>query len=214
MSPRAPVVLAVPDDDVATALAFAIDEAARHACGLRLVGYDEAMLREVAARVAGVVVEVRVVRGPPVRAVLDASADARLVVVRRRDLLHLIRALTDPDEVIPTTFADPPIACVPPAWVLPVDDRPVAVGIEDTDDAAVMLERAHDLCGAEPLLPIHSSHPRAGDTLVEQSAGSRLLLLGRNQADPRGGTRLGRTARTVLHASACPVVLLPPRGRG
>ncbi|WP_395691451.1 hypothetical protein [Nocardioides sp.] len=209
--PRSPVVLAALDDDVSAALSFALDEARRQGCPLRVVAYDEGVLERVLDRVGGVPGEGRLVTGTPVRAVLDASADARLVVVRRRDLLHLVRALTDPDGVLPTTWADPPVACVPPGWTSRSDDeRPVTVGVEDPAAATVLLQSALDVCGAGPLRSVHAAHQRAGAALLEAAACSRVLVLGRNPADRRGGTRLGRTARTVLHQSPCPVVLLPP----
>lgn len=211
MDASGPVVLAVPDDDLDAALRFAVAEAAEQGCGLRLVAYDAAVLERTLARVHGVPAEGRIVTGPPVRAVLDASADARLVVVRRRDLLHLIRALTADDEVLPTGWADPPVACVPPDWEPPVEDLPATLGVEDDEDTELLVETARRVCGPVPVRPLHVTHARAGAELVARSARSRLVLLGRNAADERGGTRLGRTARTVLHGSDCPVVMLPPR---
>jgi nucleotide-binding universal stress UspA family protein len=207
---RSPIVLAVLDDDVEAALRFAVAAATEQGCGLRLVAYDAAVLDRARARVRGVPGECRLVHGAPVRAVLDASADARLVVVRRRDLLHLIRALTAADEVLPTTWTDPPVACVPPEWSAPGEELPVTLGVEDATETDVQVARARAVCGGR-VRPVHATHDRAGAELVERSARSRLVLLGRNAVDRRGGTRLGRTARTVLHGSACPVVLLPPR---
>ncbi len=205
-----PVVLAVLDDDVDAAMQFAVAEATEQGCGLRLVAYDDAVLGRALTRVRGIPVEGRLVHGAPVRAVLDASADARLVVVRRRDLLHLIRALTAADEVLPTSWTDPPVACVPPDWSASDDELPATVGVEDAADTETLVEQARSVCGG-PVRPMHAPHERAGAELVARSTGSRLVLLGRNAADRRGGTRLGRTARTVLHGSDCPVVLLPPR---
>ncbi|WP_395659361.1 hypothetical protein [Nocardioides sp.] len=213
MEPTAPVVLAALDDEVGAALAFALDEARRHHCPLRVVAYEDDVLQRVLARVGEVPAEGRLVSGTPVRAVLDASADARLVVVRRRDLLHLFRALTDPDDVLPTTWADPPVACVPPVWSpRPDDDRPITVGVEDAATAGPLLERALEACGEGPLRTVHAAHQRAGVVLLHEATRSRVLVLGRNPADDRGGTRLGRTARWVLHEAACPVVVLPPSG--
>lgn len=211
MDATGPVVLAVPDDDIAAALRFAVAEATEQGCGLRLVAYDAPVLARTLARVRGVPVEGRLVQGTPVRAVLDASADARLVVVRRRDLLHLIRALTADHDVLPTSWVDPPVACVPPDWTPPDRDLPATLGIEDDKETARLVERAHAVCGPVPVRPVHVPHARAGAELVARSARSRLVLLGRNAADARGGTRLGRTARTVLHGSSCPVIMLPPR---
>ena len=206
----APVVLAALGDDVGAALDFAVDEARRHRCGLRVVAYEEEVLETVLAQVGEVTAEGLLVSGAPVRAVLDASADARLVVVRRRDLLHLVRALTEPDEVLPTTWADPPVACVPARWSPPEPDQPVTVGIEHPTATDALLERARSVSGDAPVRTLHTVHHRAGSALVSAARSSRLLVLGRNPADDRGGTRLGRTARTVLHESPCPVVLLPP----
>lgn len=211
MKPIPPIVLAAPDGDIEAALAFAVDLTRRHGCGLRVVAYDPTMLHRVLDRVDDVPVEGRLVCGAPVRAVLDASADARLVVVRRRDLLHLFRALSHPDDVLPTTWADPPVACVPPTWApTPDDDRPVTVGVEDIAAAAPLVEGAEAVCGTDRLRTVHAAHERAGAVLLTEAAESQLLVLGRNPADERGGTRLGRTSRTVLHECPCPVVLLPP----
>lgn len=211
MEPTAPVVLAALDDEVGAALEFAVDEARRHGCPVRVVAYDREVLARVLARVEGVPAQGNLVTGTPVRAVLDASSDARLVVVRRRDLLHLFRALTDPDDVLPTTWADPPIACVPPVWSPRPDyDRPVTVGVEDGATSTELLDRAVEVCGPGPLRSVHAVHERAGAALLAEAARSRLLVLGRNPADDRGGTRLGRTSRSVLHEAVCPVVVLPP----
>lgn len=211
MESIAPVVLAALDDEVGAALEFAVDEARRHDCPLRVVAYEQTVLTRVLARVGDLPAEGHLVTGTPVRAVLDASADARLVVVRRRDLLHLFRALTDPDAVLPTTWADPPVACVPPTWSpRPDDDRPVTVGVEDGAAATLLLERAQEVCGSSPLRSVHALHERAGAALLAEAPRSRLLVLGRNPADDRGGTRLGRTSRSVLHECSCPVIVLPP----
>ncbi|GAA1161305.1 hypothetical protein [Nocardioides aquiterrae] len=211
MDATGPVVLAVPDDDIDAALRFAVAEAADHGSGLRLVAYDAAVLDRTLARVRGVPAEGRIVQGTPVRAVLDASADARLVVVRRRDLLHLIRALTADNDVLPTGWSDPPVACVPPDWEPPAEELPATLGIEHDEDCERLVASAEVVCGAVTVRTVHLAHARAGAELVALSARSRLVLLGRNAADERGGTRLGRTARTVLHGSGCPVVMLPPR---
>jgi nucleotide-binding universal stress UspA family protein len=211
MDATGPVVLAVPDDDIEAALRFAVAEATEQGCGVRLVAYDAAVLDRTLALVRGVPTEGRIVQGTPVRAVLDASADARLVVVRRRDLLHLIRALTADDDVLPTGWSDPPVACVPPDWAPPAEELPATLGIEHDADSERLVASAAAVCGAVPVRPVHLDHARAGAELVARSARSRLVLLGRNAADERGGTRLGRTARTVLHGSDCPVVMLPPR---
>lgn len=210
MEPTAPVVLAALGDDVTAALGFAVDEARRHRCGLRVVAYEPEVLAAVLDEVGEVPVAGLLVSGAPVRAVLDASADARLVVVRRRDLLHLVRALTEPGGVLPTTWADPPVACVPTGWSPAAAEQPVTVGVEDPDEAGPLLERAREVCGDGPVRSLHTLHHRAGKALVGAACSSRVLVLGRNPADDRGGTRLGRTARTVLHESTCPVVLLPP----
>ena len=147
-----PVVVAVPtDDDLEAVLRYAVAEARIHHCGVRLVhahesgdeGHAEVVLgraRSMARLVAGPSVRISTQRvaGPPVTSVLATSADARLVVVRRRDSLNLRRVLTDGVHPV---GADRPVACVPAHWAPRVEDaRPVLLAIEDPADCATMLK--------------------------------------------------------------------------
>lgn len=210
----APVAVAISDRDSDDLLAFARAEARWYGCGIRLVGDDAEVLHELADEITDVPVETRIEDpGTPHRLVLNANGDARLAVVRHRDLLHLVHALTHP-EGAPQSWSDPPVACMPAAWQeLEDDDRPISVGIEHPDDATMttyLLEGATRLARGAEVRTVHSCHRDAVANLLEAAAGSRLLVLGRNEVDEHGGTRLGRTARAVLHDSPCPVVLLPP----
>lgn len=187
----APVVVSVPRGELEAALRFAAAEAAVHRCPIRLVhAYEPGpslsgppVTEAGAARVMrhtlrsaqavvdpGLSVTGELVRGPSVEAVLDTSTDARVVVLQRRDLLHLIRSLTRSLDGAAVRRSQIPLACVPPAWTAPDRDvRPITVGIDapehsaDLLRASVALAREH---GA-PLRVLHTwSFPKPYDEAV------------------------------------------------
>lgn len=152
-----PIVVAVPnDDDIEAVLHYATAEARLYGCGLRLVhahppgagDHADTVLRRasaVARLLAGpsVRTSVRRVTGAPIESVLTTNRDARLVVLRSRDSLHLLRTLADG----PTSAAlGPPVARVPSNWSPPVrDPRPVLLGIENPRLATTALGRALEI---------------------------------------------------------------------
>lgn len=155
-----PIVVAVPwGGEVESVLHFAAVEARVHGCGLRLVlahppgGEEraEVLLRRAAAvarLLAGpsIRITVRRVAGPPIETVLADSNDARAVVLRSRDSLHLLRTLA---LGVAPICERVPIVCVPSAWSPRVrDPRPVLLGIEDPDESAAALTSALQIAHA------------------------------------------------------------------
>jgi nucleotide-binding universal stress UspA family protein len=186
MSPHdtQPVVVGVPDDDVDDTLRFAVQEASRHDCGIHLVHTHEPgqaawgaeVLRRVRARAEDLApalpVSGQLVAGMPVDALLAAAADARLAVVRRRDILHLFRILTGERAAA----ARVPVVCVPPGWDVRADDqRPVTVGVEYLARAEGLL-RAATLLAAERATRLRVLHvqppPRRTDRIFEDRLGA------------------------------------------
>jgi nucleotide-binding universal stress UspA family protein len=186
-----PIVVSVPRGDLDAALRFAAAEAAVHRCPVRLVhayepgpslsgppvtqaGAAEVLEEAVrrAGQLLGPAVEVTgmLVRGPCVESVLDASAEARVVVLQRRDLLHLIRSLTRSLDGAAVRRAPIPLVCVPPGWAAPdPDDRPITVGIDapehSTDLLRASIALAHE--HSAPLRVLHTwSFPRPYDDAV------------------------------------------------
>lgn len=153
-----PVVVGVPDDDVEDALRFAAQEARRSGCGLWVVHshhagmstWGEAVLHRAVARAVelagpGTPVTGQLVAGIPVEAVLAAFPQARAVVLRHRDVLHLLRTLTSERAAEIRT----PVVCVPQHWDGPdPDQRPVSVGVEHTAEAGPLVRAAADQAAA------------------------------------------------------------------
>jgi len=162
-----PVVVGIPDDDVEDALLFAAQEARRNGCGLWVVHSDhagrsswgEAVLDRAVARATelagpGTPVTGRLVAGVPVEAVLAAFPDARAVVLRHRDVLHLLHTLTSDLAAEIRT----PVVCVPQRWEHPdPDPRPVAVGVEHTPEAGPLVRAAAEQAAVRgvPLRVVH-----------------------------------------------------------
>lgn len=144
-----PLVVALPDADDEALLRFAAWEALLHGCSLQLVHASRsgdcpalhALLESAIARTEvltgpGVPVTATAVTGGPVAGVLAHSADARAVVVRQRDALHLMRSISED----PRPGRGPAVALVPSTWrVVPDDDRPVLVGIDDPDASRALV---------------------------------------------------------------------------
>lgn len=167
---RRPIVVAVPDGDVDSLLRYAISEALIHGCGLRLVHVHRAGERERAERsLAGSVALAEILAGPgipvtgsavtgdPVAGVLAAAADARLVIIRQRDVLHLMRAIAGTGAPDPVTA----VACVPTNWtVAPDDRRPVLVGVEDPVRSRALIARGLEIAAAHRtrLRVLHAWH--------------------------------------------------------
>jgi nucleotide-binding universal stress UspA family protein len=138
-----PVVVAVADaDHLEAALRFGAAEAATQSCGIRLVhayhvlptGPETALLESEdgeriaranlteavrqAEKVLGdrVPISSRLVRGPVVQSIVEASDDARLVVLQRRDLSRLHRVVTRSISSGVASHAEVPVAVVPDSW--------------------------------------------------------------------------------------------------
>ncbi len=65
---------------------------------------------------------------------------------------------------------------------------------------------------AEVPCEVVAVHGQAADVLVEQSHEVRRLVVGRHEPTLPIGSHLGPVARAVLNHSACPVVVVDPRG--
>jgi nucleotide-binding universal stress UspA family protein len=185
-----PIVVAVPDDhDVEVVLDYAAAEARVHRCGLRLVhalhdgdkGRAEVVLAraaDTARALAGpsVTVTTRAVVGPPVAAVLSASHDAQLVVLRRRDMLHLLAFLArDTSRAV----TGPSIACLPGEWSpRPADSRPVLLAVADPRISAASLRRGLE-AARDHRTRLHVLHawrlPGHSDQLIHRQVGPELV---------------------------------------
>ena len=171
MTEPSPVVLAVAKDaDMTSALTYAAAEALRRNAELILVHvfqflpvdmrdvdettldlrHAEYMASEV-LRVAHeraeqlvdnrVNVTSRLIQGSVVQELVDASVDAALVVLQRRDLSRLTRVLTRSTSSGIAARAHAPVAVVPTSW--PGDSHQVVtVGIDALDRGDELLRRA------------------------------------------------------------------------
>ncbi|GAB6987938.1 universal stress protein [Nocardioides pyridinolyticus] len=164
-----PLVVALPDRDDEALLRFAAREALVHGCAVRLVRVrrddgprEERLLAAAIARTEvlagpGVVVTGTIITGQAVASVLQACGDddTRVVVVRRRDVLHLTRAIVEGGRA----GGDPPIACVPTSWSpIPDDPRPVVVGVDDPASSSDLLGAALEIAQVHnaPLRIVHA----------------------------------------------------------
>ncbi|HEY0949300.1 universal stress protein [Nocardioides sp.] len=190
-----PIVVSVPNGDLDPALRFAATEAALHGTPVRLVhayepgpslsgppvtqaGATEVLRRALqrAEQVLGPDIEVSggLVRGPAVESVLDASHEAWVVVLQRRDLLHLIRSLTRSMDRAAVRRAHLPLVCVPPTEVASAGDRPVTVGVDAPEHSTALLRAAVAIAHERdaPLRVLHTwSFPRPYDDAVLQRVG-------------------------------------------
>ena len=224
-----PIVVAIPtDDDLDTALSYAAAEARLHRCGLRLVhahadgdeGHAELVLARaavVARLLAGpsVRVSTRRVAGAPVEAVLSASPDAFLVVLRDRDSLHLLRFM---DRGTGRSVTGPAIACLPRGWSPRLaDPRPVLLAISDPATADTELSQGLQIAKAHrtSLHVLHTWHlPGASDVLVQRQVGPELtasfrapLEVGLERARRHGTFEDVAVDLDVRHGVAAEVVL-------
>ncbi len=238
-----PIVVSVPNGDLDPAQRFAATEAALHGTPVRLVhayepgpslsgppvtqaGATEVLRRALlrAEQVMGPGIEVTggLVRGPAVESVLDASHEAWVVVLQRRDLLHLIRSLTRSMDRAAVRRAHLPLVCVPPTEVAAADDLPVTVGVDAPEHSTALLRAAVAIAherGA-PLRVLHTwSFPKPYDDAVccSGSAGSgrpgptrtsRTCCAGPPCARPCRSTSRSTTVRRCRRCSP------PPRAPG
>ena len=162
------VVVAVGNDPVDRALAYAATEALRSGCGLKLVHVFqlpvpapepmvvdfndlEAIARatlaaavEQANELVGGSVPVtgELVHGPVVAGLVHAASDARVVVLQRRRLVGMLRAVTRSTSSGVAAHARTPVVSVPSGWVPPTGAHVVTVGVDVPDQARLVLEAA------------------------------------------------------------------------
>jgi nucleotide-binding universal stress UspA family protein len=93
----------------------------------------------------GVTVSSRTSHGTAVHRLVEASEGARLVVLERRDLSRVRRAVTRSTTSGVAARAHVPVVVVPPAWTPVSDDsRPVTVAVDDAAGASAVLRAALD----------------------------------------------------------------------
>lgn len=192
-----PVVVAVgTDEDIDAAVGFAADEAERAGCGLHLVhavhmvptGPEQMLMdyQQVEKLGAGtlhgaveraedlvqgrVPVTSELLHGSTVPAVVDCSADARLVVLQRRDLSRLLRVVTISVTSGVAARAHCPVVAVPSGWEPNEAAAPlVAVGIDEPERGHAVLfaamEAARDR-GARLRIVHRWWFPNAYDDLI------------------------------------------------
>ncbi|MCW2792304.1 MAG: Universal stress protein [Nocardioides sp.] len=285
-----PVLLAIGDEkEFDAALEFAVREAKTRGTGLVLLhayhvlptGPETALLDFSTAEriatgtltlaaehatdvVAGrVELSTRLVRGPIVRSIVEASEECRLVVLQRRDLSHLSRVLTRSTSSGVAAHAHTPVAVVPEEWrgahggptgvtvgvdvpararailrqaVVEARARRTTLRVlhtwwspgffddletdrvgsgswtaEVADEIRGIVDELHGDLGDVPV-SIETHHGRPGDTLVEASRSSALVVVGRHDPVVPVGSHLGPVARAVLRAAECPVLVVSPTG--
>ena len=103
----------------------------------------EALLGDPAP--AGVTVSSRTAHGAAVHRLVEASEDARLVVLERRDLSRVRRAVTRSTTSGVAARAHVPVVVVPPRWTPEAaDGGPVTVAVDDAASASPVLRAALD----------------------------------------------------------------------
>ncbi len=164
-----PVVVAVGNDPVDSALGYAAAEALRQGCGLHVlhavhvtptgpelvlldfaeieqIGYAtlHAAVERAADLVQGQVpLTSSLVRGPVVSSILEATEDARLVVLQRRDLSRMMRTVTRSTSSGVAAHAHVPVVSVPTGWAESDHDAEVppvvTVGVDIPERSAAVL---------------------------------------------------------------------------
>ena len=167
-SPK-PVVVAVGNDPVDSALEYAGAEALRQGCGLHvlhaihvtptgpeLVLLDFAEIEQIGHATVHAAMEraedllqgrvpltSSLVRGPVVQSILEATEDARLVVLQRRDLSRMIRTVTRSTSSGVAAHAHVPVVSVPTGWSESNHDgglqQVVTVGVDIPERSAAVL---------------------------------------------------------------------------
>lgn len=89
-------------------------------------------------------VDTRIPVGRPVRAIVNAGAHARLIVVQHHDLPTFERIFVRSTSVGVSARAHCPVVTVPPLWGPELRHNRVTVGIDRSDDAADILRIAFE----------------------------------------------------------------------
>ena len=165
-----PIVVAVGNDPIDAALAFAAGEAARAGCGLHLVhavhllaqGPEIVLVAEIDLERAGrqalnaalerardivegipVTAELRI--GGVVPTIVEMAKDARMIVLERRDLSTMMRVVTRSVSSGVAAHARVPVVSVPSHWSpnrTHGDFPTVTVGVEAPERAELLLRAA------------------------------------------------------------------------
>ncbi|MFC4783820.1 universal stress protein [Nocardioides sp. MAHUQ-72] len=167
-----PVVVAVGNDPVDSALEYAVAEALREGCGVHvlhavhvkptgpeMVLLDFAEIEQIGHATLHAAVEKAedllrgrapltsaMVRGPVVQTILEATQDARLVVLQRRDLSRMRRTVTRSVSSGVAAHAHVPVISVPAGWSEETDhpgEQPVVtVGVDIPERCAPVVATA------------------------------------------------------------------------
>jgi nucleotide-binding universal stress UspA family protein len=201
---RHPIVVGVDGtDDALRAIEFAVGEAQRWNCGLRLVnavhetvpvtpmlpllssetlleaaeGIMTESVREVDRLSGGSVPIEQVVKtGPAVRAILDAAQGGRFIVLGHRSLGNLKRLFSGNTTVGVAARAECPVVSVSPVWDREAVYGRIVVGVDGSSASREVLSAAFDEADAQraALLVLHAWRlPSAYDDLVESDATAR-----------------------------------------
>jgi len=170
------------------ALTFAVQEARRHHCGIRVVHTFEENLPMISrmpplsryplVTAAQSVVDAAVQRinelgggdidvdevidaSPPARVLVKAGRDARMIVLGRRPLGHAVRLVTGSTSVATAARAHCPVVAVPAEWNPESDHGRVVVGVDDETGSTEALEVAFDAAAqrGDTLHVVHAWKP-------------------------------------------------------
>lgn len=232
----APIVVGV---DVslgsARAVEWAVGEAARRGCGLRLVHVVDSADSEVCARVPGLAVDTAgdallgicmtmaaridasvradasVQTGDPADELIAASNGAQLVVVGANGAAGYGRSALGSVASRVAVHAQCPVVVVS-ARALVAQPRMVVVGVEA--GAAISsgilryAQATAEASGARLERVDFTNHEHALTALLAAARSADLVVLGTHHTDERFGARLGSVAAGVLPFVECPVVLV------
>jgi nucleotide-binding universal stress UspA family protein len=199
-----PIVVGVDGtDDALRAIEFAVGEAQRWNCGLRLVNAvhetvpmtpmlpllsSETLLEVAEGIMAEAVGEVDrlsnntvpteqvVETGPAVRAIIDAAQGARSIVLGHRSLHKMERLFSGNTTVGVAARAECPVVSVSSVWNSEALYGRIVVGVDGSSASREVLSAAFDEADARraSLLVLHAWRlPSAYDDLVESSATAR-----------------------------------------
>lgn len=193
---RGPVVVAVDGtEDGERAIRYAVEEARRRDCGLRLVHcphetipmapmlpmFSAPILHEVGAQILkdserlarelagdGWPVEVILEHGPRVAAILAAAEDARAIVVAPHPA-SLVKLVVGSTTTGLAARADCPVYCVPPRWERSAERPRVVVGVDGSPSSDAVLAAAFDAADRRraQLVIVHAWRPTGQyDTVI------------------------------------------------
>jgi nucleotide-binding universal stress UspA family protein len=191
------------------------DVAARSSSGLSAEVVGEAMLgicRSLAQRLEPrAQVETALRHGVPADALVEESSDAQLLVVGANGVAGYARsALGSVAHRVAIRAACPVV--VVSSRALTERPRLIVVGVEEGRPDAVAIERYADAAAAATGAHLQrvdvSDHSEGASALLAAAARADLVVLGARRTDEPFSTRLGGVTAGVLPLAECPVVLV------